>query len=101
MRISRAVTALVAALVAACSSPAPPPDVTGGDLAGKVTVDALYTHLEALQDIAERHGGNRAQGTAGFDASVDYVANLLRDSGFDVQTLSSTATVARVVVHHG
>uniref|UniRef100_A0A5Q5BER6 Aminopeptidase Y, Metallo peptidase, MEROPS family M28A n=2 Tax=unclassified Mycobacterium TaxID=2642494 RepID=A0A5Q5BER6_MYCSS len=86
MHISRAVTALVAALVAACSSPAPPPDVTGGDLAGKVTVDALYTHLEALQDIAERHGGNRAQGTAGFDASVDYVANLLRDSGFDVQT---------------
>jgi hypothetical protein len=86
MRFRWAVTAVTAALVTACSPPAAPPAVSAGELAGKVTVDALYTHLGALQDIAERHGGNRAQGTAGFDASVDYVAGLLRANGFDVQT---------------
>ncbi|KUI27388.1 peptidase M28 [Mycobacterium sp. IS-1742] len=86
MRIGWVVTAAAAALAMACSSPAPPPVVSPEELAGEITVDALYTHLEALQDIAERHGGNRAQGTAGFDASVDYVADMLRDKGFEVQT---------------
>lgn len=86
MPIRWAVIGVAVALVVACSSPAPPPAVSAGELAGMVTVDALYTHLEALQDIAERHGGNRAQGTAGFDASVDYVAGLLHGKGFDVQT---------------
>lgn len=86
MRIRWAVIGVAVALVVACSSPAPPSAVSAGELAGMVTVDALYTHLEALQDIAERHGGNRAQGTAGFDASVDYVAGLLQGKGFDVQT---------------
>ncbi|BBY18003.1 peptidase M28 [Mycolicibacterium litorale] len=77
---------MAVALAAACSSPPPPPADLADDLAAKVTVDALSTHLEALQDIAERNGGNRAQGTPGFDASVDYVAKLLRDRGFEVQT---------------
>ena len=36
--------------------------------------------------IADEHGGNRALGTPGYDASVDYVAKALRDKGFDVQT---------------
>ena len=39
-----------------------------------------------MQEIANAHDGNRALGTAGYDASVDYVANALRDKGFDVQT---------------
>lgn len=86
MRIRWAVTAVAAALVAACSSPPSPPADPAADLAAKVTVDALYTHLEALQDIAEQNGGHRAQGGPGYDASVDYVVNLLRDKGFDVQT---------------
>ncbi|WP_197377072.1 M20/M25/M40 family metallo-hydrolase [Mycolicibacterium baixiangningiae] len=86
MRVRWALTAVAAALVAACSSPPPPPADPAAELAAKVTVDALYAHLEALQDIAARNGGNRAQGSPGFDASVDYVADLLRDKGFDVQT---------------
>ena len=39
-----------------------------------------------MQEIADAHDGNRALGTAGYDASVDYVAKTLRDKGFDVQT---------------
>ncbi len=78
------------------SRPAPsstPPPVDAGaaaDFAGtlsrKVTVDATMAHLRALQDIANANGGNRALGTSGYDASVEYVAKALRDKGFDVQT---------------
>lgn len=52
----------------------------------KITVEGILTHLRALQDIANANGGNRADGTPGFNASVDYVAKALRDKGFDVQT---------------
>ena len=51
----------------------------------KVSVDAMMGHLEKLQEIADDNGGNRALGTPGYDASVDYVADALRDKGFDVQ----------------
>ena len=51
-----------------------------------VTADALMGHLRALQEIADANDGNRAAGTPGYDASVDYVAEALRAKGFDVQT---------------
>lgn len=63
-----------------------PTPVEPQDLAGKITVDAMFTHLRKLQEIADSHDGNRAVGSSGYDASVDYVAQLLRDKGFDVQT---------------
>jgi Zn-dependent M28 family amino/carboxypeptidase len=52
----------------------------------QVTADAMMTHLRKLQEIADAHDGTRALATSGYDASVDYVANTLRDKGFDVQT---------------
>jgi Zn-dependent M28 family amino/carboxypeptidase len=52
----------------------------------RVTADAMMPHLKKLQEIADANDGNRALGTPGYDASVDYVANTLRDKGFDVQT---------------
>ncbi|HEX2284327.1 MAG TPA: M28 family metallopeptidase [Mycobacterium sp.] len=52
----------------------------------KVSVDAMMAHVTRLQEIADDHDGNRALGRPGYDASVDYVANALRDKGFDVQT---------------
>jgi Zn-dependent M28 family amino/carboxypeptidase len=55
-------------------------------LRDKVTVEAMTAHLEKLQDIANVHGGTRATGTPGYDASVDYVVEVLRDRGFDVET---------------
>lgn len=78
---------LVAALVGGCSSkPASTPTDLARDLAAKVKVDAVVQHLRALQDIANANGGSRADGTPGYQASIDYVVKLLKDKGFDVQT---------------
>lgn len=62
-------------------------------LKGKVTTDAMMAHLSKLQDIANANNGTRAVGTPGYKASVDYVVNTLRDSGFDVQTPEFSARV--------
>ena len=56
------------------------------ELRGRLSVEAMVAHLAKLQDIADAHGGNRAVGTPGYDASVDYVVEVLRGQGFDVQT---------------
>src|SRR5262249_14709853 len=81
---------LLTALLAGCASPrtAPPaaaPDL-GRELAPKVTAERMFTHLPALPDIANANKGNRADGTPGYDASVEYVAKALRNRGFDVST---------------
>lgn len=93
--------ALVAALLGGCGSdsgpvPSETPSSTQGaapaardfadDLSGRISLDAMMGDLQRLQEIADSNGGNRALGTPGYDASVDYVADTLRDSGFDVQT---------------
>src|SRR5205807_3141058 len=62
-------------------------------LHGKVTADAMMAHLSKLQDIANANNGTRAVGTPGYEASVDYVVNTLRNSGFDVQTPEFSARV--------
>jgi Zn-dependent M28 family amino/carboxypeptidase len=77
--------------------PAPQPATTPGadasaatefaaTLQKRVSADAMMAHMTKLQEIADANDGNRALGTKGYDASVDYVANTLRDKGFDVQT---------------
>ena len=82
-----AIAAAVAVTAVACSQePAAPSNELPHDLARAVTVDAMFGHLRKFQEIADANGGNRAQGTPGYDASVDYVAGLLRDKGFDVET---------------
>ncbi|HWF28508.1 MAG TPA: M28 family metallopeptidase [Mycobacterium sp.] len=62
-------------------------------LHNKVTTDAMMAHLSKLQDIANANNGTRAVGTPGYEASVDYVVNTLRNSGFDVQTPEFSARV--------
>jgi Zn-dependent M28 family amino/carboxypeptidase len=52
----------------------------------RVTTDAMVAHLVRLQQIADANGGNRAVGTPGYHASVDYVVNTLKGKGFDVQS---------------
>jgi Zn-dependent M28 family amino/carboxypeptidase len=82
----------VVGLLAGCAShPAEPPKSQSpvrlaDELAAKVTVDAMFGHLHKLQEIADANGGTRADGTPGFEASVDYVVKILQDKGFDVQT---------------
>ncbi len=92
--------AVVTAALGGCGreprpQPAPPPAPTGVSTAAsdfaamlrqRVTPDGMMAHLVKLQEIADANGGNRALGTKGYDASVDYVAGALRDKGFDVQT---------------
>jgi Zn-dependent M28 family amino/carboxypeptidase len=85
----RAATLALVLMVAACGSPQQTPQSSadpGRELAGKVTVDGMRAHLNKLADIATANQGSRAVGTPGYDASVDYVASVLRDNGFDVQT---------------
>ncbi|KQU60988.1 amidohydrolase [Rhodococcus sp. Leaf278] len=93
MRISLlAGSAVTVLILAGCSStpdeePArvfATPD--GPGLSAAVTEDALVGHLQELENIATAHDGNRAAGTAGYDASVDYVVSQLESAGFDVTT---------------
>ena len=55
------------------------------ELREAVTVEGVMEHLQAFQDIADLPGndGNRAAGTPGHDASVDYVEGLLDAAGYD------------------
>ncbi len=42
-------------------------------------------HLDALQRIADAHNGNRAAGSAGYAASVDYVESQLQRAGYQTR----------------
>ena len=68
------------------SAPAPADPGLPGRLVAEVTGDGAFAHLQELQRIADAHAGNRALGTAGYDASVEYVAGVLRAAGYQVQT---------------
>lgn len=94
--LAAATCAVVVVAVGGCGSevepaPRPAPDPTAAtefahDLERKVSIEATMAHVVKLQEIADDNGGNRALGSPGYDASVDYVAGALRDKGFDVQT---------------
>lgn len=64
------------------SQPPPPPPVNSEQLRTAITAEALVAHLDALQRIADANKGNRAAGTAGYAASLDYVEGRLRDAGY-------------------
>ncbi|QBX57507.1 M20/M25/M40 family metallo-hydrolase [Nocardioides seonyuensis] len=54
-------------------------------MAKAVEVADVMDHLEAFQDIADSHDGNRGAGTSGYDASGAYVEDTLRAAGYDTQ----------------
>ena len=76
--------ATAVASAAATASPSASAPLTSAALRDGITVDAIRRHLEQLQGIADAHGGDRAAGTAGFDASVAYVAERLTAAGYTV-----------------
>ena len=92
------VVALAAALVVivmpAAASSAPPgcanrTNTTYRTLLECVTLEGVRAHQAAFQTIAnanddEFYPGTRAAGTEGYADSVDYVAGLLEDAGYDV-----------------
>src|SRR5918995_6116687 len=54
-----------------------------------VTTEGVLEHLEAFQKIADNstdpvYPGTRAAGTVGYAESVEYVAGLLREAGYEV-----------------
>ena len=49
-----------------------------------VEVEGVRAHQQAFQDIADDHGGTRASGTPGYDASAAYVAAMLEAAGWAV-----------------
>lgn len=49
-----------------------------------VTAAGVREHLVAFQAIADEHGGNRATGMPGYEASVDYVVDTLTEVGYEV-----------------
>lgn len=89
MRTALCITfAIVSAvmLVGCTSAAAPSEDSLQNQLVADVTGAGAFTHLEALQRIADNNGGNRASPGPGYDASVDYVAGILRNAGYEVST---------------
>jgi Zn-dependent M28 family amino/carboxypeptidase len=59
-------------------------EINSKKLRDAVTINGMMQHERALQAIANANGGTRASGTAGYDASVAYVAERLRRAGYRV-----------------
>jgi aminopeptidase Y len=79
--------AAAVALVAAQQVPAgavPIEETYAKLLVKKVTGENARQHMVALQAIADQNGGNRAVGTKGYDLSAEYVAERLRQAGYQV-----------------
>ena len=78
--------ALTGALLVPTNPPAYAVESNGPD----IDVANVVEHLEALQDIAAANGGNRAHGTAGYNASVDHIKGLLDAAGYVTQKVAFT-----------
>ncbi|MCU0263827.1 MAG: M28 family metallopeptidase [Candidatus Nanopelagicales bacterium] len=57
---------------------------TSKKLRAAVTAAGMTEHLQALQAIADANGGTRVSGSAGYDESADYAADVFRAAGLDV-----------------
>ena len=92
------------AAVSGCGSTASnAPDVAGlppdGPLAQRLAEEVgesgAFVHLEALQRIADQHGGNRAGVSPGYEASVDYVVETMEAAGWQVDDAAVIASALR------
>jgi hypothetical protein len=97
---------LGAALVVAPSSGAAPAQAgcdtrtnnTYQKLLECVRLDGVVEHMEKLQAIADANGGNRADQTSGYQASVDYVVKTLEDAGWSADVVPFTYDAADVIL---
>ncbi|WP_207957366.1 M28 family metallopeptidase [Streptomyces sp. YIM 98790] len=53
-------------------------------LVKRTSAENTMRHLYAWQAMADEHGGNRAAGAPGHDASAEYAGRLLEAAGYDV-----------------
>ena len=86
-RLFRAALALsvVASAMLAPAASAALDEVNTKKLRDAVTINGMLAHERALQRIANLNGGTRASGTPGYAASAAYVAERLRQAGYDVE----------------
>jgi Zn-dependent M28 family amino/carboxypeptidase len=63
-----------------------------------VRVDGVVEHLEAFQAIADANGGTRADQTPGYEASVDYVVEVLEAAGWSADVVPFTYDAADVIL---
>ncbi|WP_433655798.1 M28 family metallopeptidase [Nocardia sp. CA-128927] len=82
--IAAATTVPLALSLALAGSVSAEPAAPPGQLADSIQAPAVNQHLEKFQSIANANGRTRAAGTAGYDASRDYVAGELRRVGYTV-----------------
>jgi hypothetical protein len=79
-----AASILVVALLVPVSTASAVDAINTAKLRNAVTVNGILGHERVLQRIANRNGGTRASGTAGFDESAAYVKGRLEAAGYDV-----------------
>ena len=63
-----------------------------------VRLNGVVEHMEKLQAIADANGGNRADQTSGYQASVDYVVKTLEDAGWSADVVPFTYDAADVIL---
>ena len=81
-----ATTGFLSLLLVVCAASASATPAASEQRSGVlVPLSGVRAHLEELQRIAGRNGGNRAAGAAGYDASARYVAARARAAGYRVR----------------
>lgn len=96
---------IASALVAAPSGAAPAgsgcenrTNNTYAKLLECVRLGGVVEHLEAFQAIADANDGNRADQTPGYEASVDYVVEVLEAAGWSAEVEEFTYDAADVAL---
>ncbi|MEU3628331.1 aminopeptidase [Amycolatopsis coloradensis] len=98
-RIGAAVIGM-AAVLGVVVTPAQAVTAATSNAAPDISLANIKAHLSSLQTIANQNGGNRASGRPGYPASVSYVAQKLRDAGYNVtlQTCTSCAGQSQNII---
>ena len=63
-----------------------------------VRLDGVVEHLTQFQAIADANGGTRADQTPGYEASVDYVVDVLEGAGWSAEVVPFTYDAADVIL---
>ena len=63
-----------------------------------VRLDGVVEHLTQFQAIADANGGTRADQTPGYEASVEYVVDVLEGAGWSAEVVPFTYDAADVIL---
>ena len=63
-----------------------------------VRLDGVVEHMQELQDIADANDDTRADQTPGYEASVDYVVDVLEGAGWSAEVVPFTYDAADIVL---